>query len=263
MHILPSTACRPNCRLLSNPSNADPLRVSAIARVTGQTDPALLMHPSDDLHARSALLQAKLIAKYYVTIDVKAASNPPPRPCPTAGIRRSAPALCKLWRPTVRYGFSPLSGSLDCPAPVVLPHVILLPAASSRMLPAARREGSEATYGGRPLTSPISRNSIGSLPQHNQGTPSRLIIKRRALTGPPALRLWRGVQDTNCGFFVIPRRRHELRQDSVLVLICSDRIAPPDRIGEFHAHGMRHLRPHDAPLVIRASWPYARSRVTF
>jgi hypothetical protein len=40
---------------------------------------------------------------------------------------------------------------------VVLPHVILLPAASLRMLPTARCEGSDATYGGRPLTSPISR----------------------------------------------------------------------------------------------------------
>jgi hypothetical protein len=42
-------------------------------------------------------------------------------------------------------------------AVVVLPHVIPLPAASLRTLPAAGREGSEAMYGGRSLTSPISR----------------------------------------------------------------------------------------------------------
>ena len=45
----------------------------------------------------------------------------------------------------------------DCPGDVVLPQVILLPAASPRMLPAVRPDGSEATYGGRSLTSPIGR----------------------------------------------------------------------------------------------------------
>jgi hypothetical protein len=40
---------------------------------------------------------------------------------------------------------------------VVLPHVILLPAAFIKDVTGGRREGSEATYGGRPLISPISR----------------------------------------------------------------------------------------------------------
>jgi hypothetical protein len=35
-------------------------------------------------------------------------------------------------------------------AAIALPHVILLPAASPRMLPAASRDGSEAMYGDRP-----------------------------------------------------------------------------------------------------------------
>ena len=109
----------------------------------------------------------------------------------------------------------------------------------------------------------LAANSIGGLPQHNQGAPSGLLVERRALAPLPALRLRRGVQDTDRGLFVIPRRRYELLQYPTLVLTCCGHIAASDRIGEFHAHAMRHRRLHDAPVVVRASSRQAPSRVTF
>ncbi len=101
----------------------------------------------------------------------------------------------------------------------------------------------------------MGNNALRRLPQIRSEASHNTIKAPRAassyseepLTGLPALRLRNGVQDPDRGLFVVPSRRDELLEDLALVLSCCGRIATPDRVGEFHAHGMRHLRPHDAP----------------
>lgn len=75
------------------------------------------------------------------TIDTGAKKLPVPRRVPELAAET----------PTREFSM-PTIGEYSSPMTIVLPHVILLPTASPRMLPVARRAGSGATYGARPLT---------------------------------------------------------------------------------------------------------------